>query len=135
VVKLLPLIAGHLSLDVNGTNNLMKPCFPHGRTLALIPLSLVVALLTLHGCIELLAEMGEMGDSSPSAEVKTAPSTRLPTLSRVPLQPINVAKSNVACCQLESLGLDEQLGNNGEPGDKEALLKSIDYSLQSSLTS
>jgi len=135
VVKLLPLIAGHLSFDVNGTNNLMKPCFPKRKTLALIPLSLVVALLTLQGCIELLAEIGKMGDSSPSAEVKTAPSTRLPTLSRVPLQPINVAKLDVACCKIESLGLDEQLGNNGKFGDSQALLKSIDYSLQYLLSS
>jgi membrane-bound lytic murein transglycosylase A len=76
-----------------------------------------------------------MGGASPSAEVKTAPSTQLPALSRVPLQLINIAKSNVACCKSESLGLDEQLGNNDAPGDKEALLKSIDYSLQYLLSS
>jgi membrane-bound lytic murein transglycosylase A len=42
----------------------------------------------------------------------------------VPLQPINLD-------DLGALGLDEQLwGSSGKPGDRQALLKSIDYSLR-----
>lgn len=46
----------------------------------------------------------------------------------VALQPVNPDAGQVA---LESLGLDEQLwGRPGQPGDRQALLKSIDYSLR-----
>ncbi len=84
------------------------------KTLVLIPLSLVVALLTIQGFRQLLA-IGKIG--SPSAAVETGRQ--------------NVAQSDRACCRSESLGLDEQLwSQNGKPGDREALLKSIDYSLQ-----
>ncbi|HEY9727691.1 MAG TPA: murein transglycosylase A [Chroococcales cyanobacterium] len=49
-------------------------------------------------------------------------------LADVPLQPINPQTSQVA---QDSLGFDEQLwGRPGQPGDKQALLKSIDYSLR-----
>lgn len=45
----------------------------------------------------------------------------------VPLQPVNPQTSQVT---LDSLGFDEQLwGRPGQPGDRPALLKSIDYSL------
>lgn len=45
----------------------------------------------------------------------------------VPLQPVNPQTSQVT---LDLLGLDEQLwGRPGQPGDRRALLKSIDYSL------
>lgn len=49
-------------------------------------------------------------------------------LADVPLQPITPQTSQVA---QDSLGFDEQLwGRPGQPGDKQALLKSIDYSLR-----
>lgn len=50
---------------------------------------------------------------------------------RMPLQPIAVAqKQEVACCQSEPLGLDEQIwGQNGNPGDWREMLRSIDHSL------
>lgn len=82
----------------------------------------------------MLAEMGEMGDSSLSAQVErptTTPTTPLPALLNLRGNPIKAAKVDVACCQSESLGQDELLwGQNGEPGDRQALLKSINYSLR-----
>ena len=49
-------------------------------------------------------------------------------LANVPLQAIDPQTSQVA---QDSLGFDEQLwGRPGQPGDKQALLKSIDYSLR-----
>jgi len=46
----------------------------------------------------------------------------------VPLQPVNPQTGQVT---LDSLGFDEQLwGRPGQPGDRQALLKSIDYSLR-----
>ncbi len=54
----------------------------------------------------------------------------LPSVARVPLQPINAQKQNINCCQSESLGLDEQIwGENGQTGDWRAMLASIDHSL------
>jgi len=48
-------------------------------------------------------------------------------LAAVPLQPVNLDAGQVT---LDSLGFDEQLwGRPGQPGDRQALLKSIDYSL------
>lgn len=48
--------------------------------------------------------------------------------SEVPLHPVNLEGSQVT---LDSLGLDEQLwGSASKPGDRQALLKSIDYSLR-----
>lgn len=84
------------------------------KRLVLIPLSLVV-VLTIQGFIQLLVEIGKIGLSSAAVETRKQ----------------NVAQSDWACCRSESLGLDEQLwSQNGKPGDREALLKSIDYSLQ-----
>jgi len=64
------------------------------------------------------------------------------TLADVPLQPVNPEAGQVTDAPLRpvnpdtgqvtlnSLGLDEQLwGRPGQPGDRQALLKSIDYSL------
>ena len=46
----------------------------------------------------------------------------------VPLQPVKPATGQVT---LDSLGFDDQLwGRPGQPGDRQALLKSIDYSLR-----
>lgn len=46
----------------------------------------------------------------------------------VPLRPVNLDESQV---NLDGLGLDEQLwGSPGQPGDRQALLKSIDNSLR-----
>jgi membrane-bound lytic murein transglycosylase A len=46
----------------------------------------------------------------------------------VPLRPVNLDDTQV---NLEALGFDEQLwGRPGQPGDRQALLKSIDYSLR-----
>ena len=46
----------------------------------------------------------------------------------VPLRPLNLDESQV---NLDALGLDEQLwGSPGQPGDRQALLKSIDNSLR-----
>lgn len=71
------------------------------KTIALMTLSLLVALLT-----------------------------PVPSIARVPLRPIIAQKQNITCCQSESLGLDEQIwGENGQPGDWRAMLASIDYSL------
>ena len=47
------------------------------------------------------------------------------------LRPLVSQKQKVNCCQLESLGLDEQIwGQGGQPGDKEALLAALDNSLR-----
>lgn len=54
--------------------------------------------------------------------------TSRPVLADVPLQPVNLEAGQVS---LNTLGLDEQLwGRLGQPGDRRALLKSIDYSLR-----
>lgn len=51
-----------------------------------------------------------------------------PALADVPLQPVNLEAGQV---NLDSLGLDEQLwGSQGKRGDRQALIKSIDYSLR-----
>lgn len=51
-------------------------------------------------------------------------------LSNEPLQKVSTPAS-VRHCQSYNLGLDEQIwGDFGQPGDKEALLRSIDYSLR-----
>ncbi|HEY9743356.1 MAG TPA: murein transglycosylase, partial [Coleofasciculaceae cyanobacterium] len=51
-------------------------------------------------------------------------------LSNEPLQKVPTP-APVRPCQPHNLGLDEQLwGDFGQPGDKEALLRSIDYSLR-----
>lgn len=48
-------------------------------------------------------------------------------LAAVPLQPVNLDAGQIT---LDSLGFDEQLwGRPGQPGDRQALLRSIDYSL------
>lgn len=48
-----------------------------------------------------------------------------------PLLPVSGAEAQANCCHLESLGLDQQIwGEDGQPGDKQALLKAVDYSLQ-----
>ena len=73
------------------------------RTTALIALSLGVSLLT----------------------------SALPSVARLPLQPVYAQKQNINCCQLDRLGLDEQIWQqNGQPGDWRALLMSIDHSLR-----
>jgi len=47
------------------------------------------------------------------------------------LRPINSQKQKIACCSSELLGLDAQIwGGEGQPGDKQALLASIDHSLR-----
>lgn len=80
------------------------------KTIALMPLSLGVAFLT----------------------------PTLPSVARVPLQPLNGQKQDmtgqkqdITCCQSESLGLDEQIwGENGQPGDWRSMLASINHSLR-----
>jgi membrane-bound lytic murein transglycosylase A len=55
----------------------------------------------------------------------------LPALASNPLQEIYPVKGSATCCQPNSLGFDEQLwGKIDQPGDKEALLASIDNSLR-----
>ena len=50
-----------------------------------------------------------------------------PVFAELPLQPVNLEASQVT---LKTLGLDEQLwGRLGQPGDRRALLRSIDHSL------
>ncbi|OKH23130.1 murein transglycosylase A [Chroogloeocystis siderophila] len=62
--------------------------------------------------------------------------TTVPAVARIPLRPVSdtqrVQKQNTDCCQTEILGLDEQIfwGQSGQPGDKHALLTSIDHSLR-----
>ena len=52
----------------------------------------------------------------------------VPSVAVPPLQPISVDR--LPAGELDSIGLDAQIwGENGKPGDKELLLKSIDYSL------
>lgn len=70
------------------------------KTLTWLSLSLGIALLTASGSV----------------------------LASVPLQPV---KPEAAQVTLDMLGFDEQLwGRPGQPGDRQALLKSIDYSLR-----
>lgn len=53
-----------------------------------------------------------------------------PSFARVPLQPIPTQKQNITYCQLQPLGLDEQIwGEIGQSGDRPSLLASIDHSL------
>lgn len=55
----------------------------------------------------------------------------LPSVARLPLQPVYAQKQNINCCQLDRLGFDEQIWQqNGQPGDWRALLMSIDHSLR-----
>ena len=55
----------------------------------------------------------------------------LPSVARLPLQPVYAQKQNINCCQLDRLGVDEQIWQqNGQPGDWRALLMSIDHSLR-----
>ncbi|GAC1499208.1 MAG: hypothetical protein NVS2B14_12610 [Chamaesiphon sp.] len=54
-----------------------------------------------------------------------------PVVARIPLHPVQQVKANAPCCQLDLLGLDDQLwGNFNQPGDRQALLSSIDNSLR-----
>lgn len=54
-----------------------------------------------------------------------------PSVARVPLQPLNGQKQDISCCKSESLGLDDQIwGQIGQPGDRQALLASVDHSLR-----
>lgn len=58
-----------------------------------------------------------------------SPST--PIDARIALHSTNQTKMNVACCQEDLLGVDEQLWGDGDrAGDKQALIKSIDNSLR-----
>ncbi len=85
------------------------------KTLTWLSLSLGMALLTASGSA--LSDV-PLQPVNPDAGQKTD----------VALQPVNPDAGQVA---LESLGLDEQLwGRPGQPGDRQALLKSIDYSLR-----
>lgn len=53
----------------------------------------------------------------------------VPSISRVPLQPIKAQKSHTTCCK-SNIGFDEQLWDRGgQLGDKYALLSAIDNSL------
>lgn len=61
----------------------------------------------------------------------TVATTSLPAIARTPLRPLYATKQNATCCQLQSLGYDEQLWQkNGKIGDRQALLTSIDHSLR-----
>ena len=49
----------------------------------------------------------------------------------IQLRPVVAQKQKINCCQSETLGLDEQIwAEASQPGDKEALLSSIDNSLR-----
>ena len=53
----------------------------------------------------------------------------LPSIARLPLQPVSVQQRDITCCQTD-LGWDEQIwGQGGQPADKQALLTAIDNSL------
>ncbi|MBV9387636.1 MAG: murein transglycosylase A [Chroococcidiopsidaceae cyanobacterium CP_BM_ER_R8_30] len=55
----------------------------------------------------------------------------LTSYASIQLRPVVAQKQKTNCCQSEALGLDEQIwGEGGQPGDKEALLSSIDNSLR-----
>ncbi len=85
------------------------------KTLTWLSLGLGMALLTASGSV--------------FADVPLQPANPdMGQLSDTPLQPVNIDTGQVT---LDSLGLDEQLwGRPGQPGDRQALLKSIDYSLR-----
>ncbi len=54
----------------------------------------------------------------------------LTSTASVDLRPVVSQKQKSNCCQLESLGLDEQIwGKGSQPGDRQALLTSINNSL------
>ena len=56
--------------------------------------------------------------------------TAMPSVARVPLRPV-YSQQDVNCCQFNRLGLDEQIwGRIGQPGDRQALLASVDHSLR-----
>jgi membrane-bound lytic murein transglycosylase A len=85
------------------------------RTLTWLSLSLGIVLLPTSG--------GAFADVPPQPV-----NPKAGQVADVPLRPVNLEAGQVT---LDSLGLDEQLwGSSGKPGDRQALLKSIDYSLR-----
>lgn len=109
------------------------------KKLTFVTLSLGVVLIYLFGCTQTRKE-GILSNSVTSVQQQQlntsisipfydVPIFDLPAPPWNPLLPIRDLAFTV-CCQSKRWGYDEQLwGLNGQPGDKQALLASIDYSL------
>lgn len=113
------------------------------NTLASITLSIPLTLFTIYWPSQPLGngEASQLKQKAQSLVKHKAPVTSViypygpPEASEVryskPLLPVSGEAAQAACCQLESLGLDEQIwGKDNQPGDRQALLKATDYSLQ-----
>jgi membrane-bound lytic murein transglycosylase A len=85
------------------------------KTLSWLSLSLGIAFLPTSGWV--FADVPPQPVNAEAGQVTV-----------VPLQPVNPEAGQV---NLDSLGFDEQLwGSSGKPGDRQALLRSIDHSLR-----
>jgi membrane-bound lytic murein transglycosylase A len=92
----------------------------------LLALSLPLAVLS----VAMLAQrLGDINLAPSQCQLKK---WNLPVSSPKPKSsPVLMSRSPVSCCQGDSSCVDNQLwGDNGQPADKQALLKSIDYSLR-----
>ncbi|HEY9638366.1 MAG TPA: murein transglycosylase A [Coleofasciculaceae cyanobacterium] len=100
------------------------------KTLTWISLSLGIALLPASDWT--LADVPQQPVNPEAAQVTDVPqqpvNPEAAQVMDVPLRPVNPDASQVT---LDSLGFDDQLwGRSGQPGDRQALLKSIDNSLR-----
>ena len=99
--------------------------------IGLIVLSLEVVLITFYCGMRPSGEMGIgiRGWLKQQRIHSALPSAHAQAVANVPLVPVNPTVAEVACCQLGSLGLDEQMWGRGN-GDRQALLAAVDRSLQ-----
>lgn len=100
------------------------------KKLTWLSLSVGMAFLTANGLALANVPQQTVNPNAAPVKVSQQPKPVNSEVNRVsvPLQPISLEDSSV---NLEALGLDEQLwGRPGQPGDRQALLKSIDNSLR-----
>ena len=94
----------------------------------MLSLSVGMAFLSANGLA--LADAPQQPVNSDAGQVNGSQQPINPDVGRVsvPLQPVNLDESQV---NLDTLGFDEQLwGSQGQPGDRRALLASVDNSLR-----
>jgi len=98
------------------------------KKVTLLSLSVGMAFLSANGLA--LADAPQQPVNSDAGQVNGSQQPINPDVGRVsvPLQPVNLDESQV---NLDALGFDEQLwGSQNQPGDRRALLTSVDNSLR-----
>ncbi|MBF2065577.1 MAG: murein transglycosylase A [Calothrix sp. C42_A2020_038] len=105
------------------------------KTLALLSLSLgVTAIIPLFSVVAQVPTFPQTLPSLPNPGSQGLPAQQLPPtpLPEPPVQPLKLVRMNLNCKPARScLGWDEQLfWSKGKPGDRQALLRSIDHSLR-----